>query len=161
MLLGFKRRFAPFVLDGSKRHTIRAKRKTPPKIGEICHCYVDPRQKSMKLLGRWPCVKVEDIRIYERRLLEPGDAWFGVAIEGVELSQGEKDMLAWRDGFRNPVKRPRINAGLTGCFDMMMAFWMETHGNAKRTGPFVFEGDIVHWDFERPVTQKVTGGWIR
>ena len=58
MLLGFKRRFAPFVEEGSKTHTIRAKRKIAPKVGETCHCYVDPRQKTMRLLGRWTCVKV-------------------------------------------------------------------------------------------------------
>jgi hypothetical protein len=65
MLLGFKRRFAPFVEEGSKTHTIRAKRKIRPKVGEVCHCYVDPRQKSMRLLGRFPCVKVETIDISE------------------------------------------------------------------------------------------------
>jgi hypothetical protein len=57
MLLGVKRRFAEFVEDGSTRRTIRGYRKMPPKIGEVCHCYVDPRPKTMRLLGRWLCAR--------------------------------------------------------------------------------------------------------
>lgn len=34
MLLGFKKRFAPMVEDGSKTHTIRAKRKIRPRVGK-------------------------------------------------------------------------------------------------------------------------------
>jgi hypothetical protein len=63
VLLGFKERFAPFVEEGSKTHTIRAKRKIRPRVGEICHCYANPRQKSMRLLGRFECIRVEDLRI--------------------------------------------------------------------------------------------------
>ena len=65
MLLGFKRRFEPFVSEGSKTHTIRAARKNPPRVGQMCDCYVDSRQKTMRLLGRWVCTKVESILIYE------------------------------------------------------------------------------------------------
>lgn len=53
MLLVFKRQFASFVEEGSKTHTIRGKQKIAPKVGDVAHCYVDPRQKSMRLLGRW------------------------------------------------------------------------------------------------------------
>lgn len=63
MLLGFKRRFAPHIQDGSKTHTIRAKRKLRPKAGETCHCYTGLRQKGARLLGRWRCVRVQDIII--------------------------------------------------------------------------------------------------
>ena len=52
MLLGFKARFEPFVIEGSKTHTIRRVKKIPPKIGEVCHCYGDVRQKTMHVLGR-------------------------------------------------------------------------------------------------------------
>lgn len=51
MLLGFKRQFAKYVEEGSKTHTVRGFRKISPKVGDICHCYVDPRQKTMRLLG--------------------------------------------------------------------------------------------------------------
>ncbi len=48
-------RFAHAVLDGSKTHTIRAKRKAPPRVGEILHCYTGLRTKKVKLLGRFQC----------------------------------------------------------------------------------------------------------
>src|SRR4051812_18382725 len=93
MLLGFKRRFAPFVKDGSKTHTIRGYGKRRPwRVGDVCDCYVDPRQVTMELLGRWPCIRVEEIQITAAR---------NVIVEGVMLTQSELDALAWRDGFRN------------------------------------------------------------
>lgn len=33
MLLGFNKRFKPMVKDGTKRHTIRDKRKVPGRVG--------------------------------------------------------------------------------------------------------------------------------
>jgi hypothetical protein len=125
MLLGFMRRFEPFVLDGSKTHTIRAKRKNTPKVGEICHCYVDPRRKTMRLLGRWPCVNVEEI-IITRFML--------VLIDGQPLSRDECNALAWRDGFRN--------SGRKRAYAEMMQFW---------EGRLPFKGHLIHWDYSRPL----------
>lgn len=157
MLLGFKRRFAQYVWEGSKTHTIRGERKNPPKVGETCHCYVDPRQKTMALLGRWECVKVEPINIYEC-----GDGRFGVVIASNELTPDEKDTLAWRDGFRS------YHPEHTGAFVEMMRFWTETHGDhratiqvnranhpagepwrpkAGTTPALDFEGHIIHWKY--------------
>ena len=139
MLLGFKRRFAQRVLDGSKTHTIRGMRKFPPKAGETCHCYVDPRQKSMALLGRWPCAKVEGILItasgaqiwigppevprgftkeqYLRLALRnPRDFGF------MRLAHDEREILAQRDGFAS--------------FAEMKEFWR---------GRLPFLGNIIHW----------------
>lgn len=45
MLLGFKKQFAPKILDGSKRFTIRNPRKREPKIGEQLHMYTGLRTK--------------------------------------------------------------------------------------------------------------------
>jgi hypothetical protein len=127
MLLGFKRRFAPFVEEGSKTHTIRATRKIPPRVGEMCHCYVDPRQKTMRLLGRWPCVRVEEITV----------KMFGAAvlvtIQDNLLDNSEMNELAWRDGFRG---RSRCQA-----FSEMMDFW---------AGRLPFHGQIIHWKWSPP-----------
>lgn len=157
MLLGFKRRFATYVWEGSKTHTIRGFRKNPPKVGETCHCYVDPRQKTMALLGRWECVKVEPINIYEC-----GDGRFGIVVARIELTPDEKDALAWRDGFRS--YHPQI----TGAFVEMMRFWTEEHGDGRRIDvsranfrqgepiaavpprygkPLQFEGHVIHWKY--------------
>ncbi len=126
MLLGFKRRFAPYVEDGSKTHTIRAIRKNPPRVGETCHCYVDPRQKTMRLLGRWPCVKVETIDIDS----VPDYHWTDVevTIDGVRLSMDECNALAWRDGFRS--------SKFNNHFEEMVAFW---------NGRLPFRGHVIHW----------------
>jgi hypothetical protein len=149
MLLGFKRRFAPFVEEGSKTHTIRGVRKITPRVGEVCHCYVNPRQKTMRLLGRWACVKVEPIVIYEC-----ADGRFSVIVDGNELTPDEKDVLAWMDGFRDSGK-------VYGAFTFMMRYWVETHGDGRiidvnyRGEPFApnhrkalaFEGHLIHWRF--------------
>lgn len=120
MLLGFKRRFALYVWEGSKTHTIRGERANPPKVGETCHCYVDPRQKSMALLGRWECVKVEPITITADQVL----------IEGQRLSSDERNALAWRDGFRD--------MGRHHAFKSMMHFW---------EGRLPFHGQVIHWKY--------------
>lgn len=150
MLLGFKKRFAPIVEEGSKTHTIRAKRKIRPRVGEICHCYTGLRQKGARLLGRWECVKVEPINIYEC-----GDGRFSVWVGENELTPDEKDALAWRDGFRDQENAP---------FVQMMQYWINTHGDGKRIlvtrvnypagepvkgygKPLDFEGDLIHWRY--------------
>ncbi len=135
MLLGFKRRFAPFVEDGSKTHTIRAIRKNPPRVGEMCHCYVDPRQKTMRLLGRWPCVCVEEIEIR----FVPKKMAYGlqIAIDGQVLSQSEADALAWRDGFRNVEPRSSL--------EQMAAFWQRAHALTQGSAPF--RGHVIHWQW--------------
>ena len=136
MMLGFKRRFAPFVRDGSKRHTIRAKRVYVPRVGEICHCYVDPRQKSMALLGRWPCVRVQDFLLFNSPLQ------CFIAVDGVILDREERNLLAYRDGFRTPDLPPEADAN----FQAMLEFWAPRLNESPR-----WSGDIIHWDYDHPV----------
>jgi hypothetical protein len=119
-LYNFKKRFAPYVRDGSKRHTIRAKRKHPDKPGDTVHLYTGLRTKHTELLGRSICVRVEDIRITIDRQ---------IYIDGVLLSDSEKNALAFCDGFRS--------RGVAHAFDEMMEFW------EGRSFPFI--GDVIHW----------------
>jgi hypothetical protein len=134
MLLGFQRRFAAYVEEGSKTHTIRALRLRPPRVGEICHCYEDPRQKSMRLLGRFPCVKVETIVIWEST---SGPA---VKVDGVQLAGDECNALAWRDGFRDQ--------GHANAFRSMMQFW---------AGRLPFHGQIIHWRYTKLTLGQLGG----
>jgi hypothetical protein len=122
MLLGFKKRFEAKILAKEKRHTIRDRRKGKRQIrvGDRLDCYVNPRQKSMRLLGRWPCTKVQDIEIH----WHPG---FWIVVDGEKLSRSENEQLARADGFRN--------------FVAMLRFW------EKR---LPFSGVIIHWDPDRP-----------
>lgn len=115
----FQKRFVPFIRNGSKRHTIRAKRAHADKPGNTLHLYTGMRTKSCRLLGRSVCVKVEEIVI---------SAAHQVFVDGVELNADEKNALAFCDGFRA--------RGMEHAFEEMMAFW---------NGRLPFTGDILHW----------------
>jgi hypothetical protein len=118
-LYNFKKRFAPFVKDGSKTHTIRAKRKHRAKVGETLHLYTGLRTKNTELLRRSPCVRVEDIIVTRDQ---------EVFVQGVRLSADECSRLAYRDGFRSSDE--------AHAFEEMMSFW---------EGRLPFNGDIIHW----------------
>ena len=115
----FQQRFVPFIRDGSKRHTIRAKRKHREKPGNTVHLFTKQRTKHCQLLGRSICVKVEDI------VISPAQQIF---VDGEELTLSEKTALAFCDGFRA--------RGIAHAFEEMMKFW---------DGRLPFEGDIIHW----------------
>jgi hypothetical protein len=87
------------------------------------HLYTGLRQKETQLLLRAPCVRIEEIEI---------TAPDAVLINGVELTQDEFNLLAWRDGFREGV--PESAA------ERMKLFWSDRL-------PFV--GHIIHWDYAR------------
>jgi hypothetical protein len=126
-LYNFQKRFVPFILSGEKTHTIRAKRANPDEPGDICHCYTGLRQKGAQLLGRWPCVKVEEIRICEvQHATHAGVVpHFTVEIGGVYLDRSDRESLARRDGFKD--------------FAEMVKFWKEPVNRLP------FEGHIIHW----------------
>lgn len=142
MLLGFKRQFVPFIIDGTKTHTIRARgnrRRFAP--GDICHCYVDPRQKSMTLIGRFVCTVVQEIVI--ETSAGPG---LRVSIDGVYLDADEVEAFFRRDGFRPSSGSASRAAAL---------FW-----HLQLNKPFV--GDLIHWDFrENHVALTSIRRWMR
>lgn len=125
-LYGFKKQFVPFILSGEKTHTIRARRANPDKPGNTLHLYTGLRQKGARLLMRVPCVKVEEIEIretghrYSAKLTD-----VAIRIDGVELDQGEMELLARRDGFVSLAS--------------MMRFWQEPKNRLP------FRGHIIHW----------------
>ena len=152
MLLGFKRRFAPFVEDGSKTHTIRSNRKVRPKVGDTCHCYVDPRQKSMRLLGRFECVRVQDIEIGFRRVSEEVEQGY-IKLDGCPLDSQECDLFAWRDGFRFDWDRAGIKQPAdgphVGSFQLMLSYWTAERTRNGKKDPLPFHGDVIHWRYAR------------
>lgn len=147
MLLGFRPMFHEFVREGSKTHTIRRHKRYPPKIGETCHCYGDVRQKTMFLIGRWPCIAVDEITINlvmvegwkSLGLDKPMVVTLNVSINDQELSPDETETLFWRDGFRYHL--PPYTA-IASARD----FWRDNFEDGKP-----FHGQMIHWDFERPV----------
>lgn len=147
MLLGFKRQFEPFILEGSKTYTIRREKKISPKVGETCHCYGDVRQKTMHLLGRWPCIAIDSVTIkpimvegwQSLGLDKPMIVTLAVSINGEELSADEAETLFYRDGFRNVPPAYTSTA-------MARDFWRH---NFKDGEPF--QGQMIHWDFSKSV----------
>lgn len=137
MLLGFKRQFAPYVEEGSKTHTIRRQRKIRPRVGETAHCYVDPRQATMRLLGRWPVVKVQHI-VIEARIWRPGEPLV-IMIDSARLDDLDVELFLFRDGFREPDPASGIwkHPSTRQAFE----FWQ------KQLAEGPFEGDLIHWRF--------------
>jgi hypothetical protein len=119
----FKKQFIPYILDGSKTHTIRGKRKHPDKPGATFYGYYGMRTKQCRKLIEAPVLRLEDIRMERARI------W----IDSEELDRAEKNTLAWRDGFRE------------GLFDQMLSFWIANHGTTD------FHGDLIHWDYSKRV----------
>jgi hypothetical protein len=126
-LYNFKERFAPFILDGRKRHTIRATRKVPDRVGNIAHLYVGLRTKWSFLLGRFPITKIEPIEILHGCTCKQISCEHSVRVlvAEQELSTDEREKLARLDGFED--------------FTEMKAFWK---------GRLPFKGEIIHWKFD-------------
>lgn len=144
MLLGFKRQFAPHVKNGSKRHTIRDRRKIRPQVGETCHCYVDPRQKTMELLGRWTCVRVQEITITANVNWLLGFGYTGPApitiwLDDQLLSRDEAERFMWTDGFREKDGKPYP------ALRAAAKFWRKR----LKAGRGTWTGDVIHWAYGR------------
>jgi hypothetical protein len=151
----FKERFVPFVKDGSKPHTIRARRRRQSiKKGDTLYLYFGMRTKHCIKLREEICTDVRtifigylfgkpEVGIFKTRLsnieieeLQTGRLDLNKHQGFSMLSNVEKDRLAWRDGFR-PDGTDEYNC--EGSFDLKIRFWSETHD-------LPFYGDIIYWN---------------
>jgi hypothetical protein len=89
-LYGFKAQFVDKILNGSKAHTIRDRRKRATKPGETLYLYTGLRQKGARKIGEAICEKVEDIVITEGG---------SIGIDGRWLTKDQRHGLALMDGF--------------------------------------------------------------
>lgn len=155
----YKERFVPFVLDGSKPHTIRARRKNPPKPGDKLYHYFGMRTKWCRKLREEICHDVRTIFIgfmakrpvvivFDQRLddLQLATLLLGKTIDvGFEvLSDVKKDRFAWIDGIRPEGTTIDKNKG---CFEIFFRFFKQMHG-------LPFWGDIIYWDPKPLPSQK-------
>lgn len=159
----FKERFCPYVIDGSKPHTIRNFRKQQVFPGQTLFLYKGLRTRKALLMRKERCDKVRTIGIspsghliiahtvrpdemllpkikrHLRRLEMGLDKSIVTTIYEVSvysLSQTGKDRLAWYDGFRpegSTVEAP------TGAFEMMLACLKSMYSL-----PFI--GNIIYWE---------------
>ena len=95
-LLGFKKRFEQQIATGTKRQTIRAKRRDGrnPHPGDTLFLYVGLRTKSCHKIKEVKCESVEEIAIIRMSPLQ-----VAVSIGGRFILYPEKEALAVADGF--------------------------------------------------------------
>ncbi|MCA6580459.1 MAG: ASCH domain-containing protein [Pseudanabaena sp. M57BS1SP1A06MG] len=107
--------FRDKILSGAKRHTIRAKRKHPIKVGDKLYMWWKQRSpKEKEKLGESTCIRVSPITI----------TGLGVSCEDIGVRYHCLDLFAIADGFDN--------------WDEMRDFFQNTHG-------LPFEGDLIEW----------------
>ena len=124
MLLGFKKRFAPKIVSGSKIHTVRAKRKVQPKIGEVLHMYTGLRTKDAELITKQHnLIGCQEAQIYVGlRIIE-------IIIDGRHLEVNEIADFCINDGFEN--------------IQDFKNYWLDGAEYLE------FVGDVFHWtDFK-------------
>lgn len=155
MVLGFKRRFAPFVEDGSKTHSIREDKGDRWRSGVIVDAFVDPRQKTMRrLMPSTPCIYTEPLQMIAVNQSLVAAERIALVIDGRRLDLDESNLFAWRDGFRHLIPTPpeidlkpySHNTG--GCYAMMLEFWVDL----DRKLPW--SGKVIHWKFKNPVSAR-------
>jgi len=110
--------FMDKILSGAKRHTIRAPRKIPIKVGDKLYMWWKSRSPQREKLGEANCIKTTPITIQKTNAIltypDSGD------YEIVHL-----DKFAQADGFDN--------------WQQMIEFFENTHG-------LPFTGDLIEWD---------------
>jgi hypothetical protein len=163
----FKERFVPMVLDGSKPHTVRSRRKYPAKVGDPVSLFYGMRTKWCRRLRDEKCLKTCSIFINDEAfymfsgLLSSEysaaqfDALYTVddlsykEYEGLNgemvtcwyMNRDERNRFAWLDGFRptdSTLERPM------GAWKLMYHYWMNN-------GDVPFLGDVIYWslDYEK------------
>jgi hypothetical protein len=127
------------ILNESKAHTIRRKRKRPTVPGDELSLYTGMRTKSCTLIAIAPCVNVEPIRFYLDRSEiyiwspeQPGDLYYqeGEEIGSYRLMSAEEvNVLAHSDGFED----------VYDFFDFFKRYKSD----------YLDDFEIVHWDPKR------------
>lgn len=136
----FKEQFIPFLLDGSKEHTVRNNRvqingrSRHALPGDTVFLYYGMRTKFCRKIGEATCRATQDICITEQGIYFPlGPGSFRTYFPE------ECDAFAWKDGFR-PEGATMGNP--SGAFDLMLQFFKQTHD-------LPFQGVVIYWkDFK-------------
>lgn len=149
----FQQRFVPMVLDGTKRQTVRKRRKYAVKKGDPLALYFAQRTKYCRKLRQETCTEATTIvlarnqndevtiLIFDRRLTDKeftesaGKISFHHNVGVTALVGLERDQFAWLDGFRTEGS---TSFNPEGCYALMTKWWVQTHEL-----PFI--GDLIKW----------------
>lgn len=128
MVIGFKKRFEPPILDGSKILTIREDAKDRWKPGVMMHMATGTRSKHYNCFKQTPCISTQRI---ELSLKQKGNGGFElvVRVSGRLLDQDELvKKLPVFDGFKD--------------LKAMTLYWI---GDINALPNKCFKGKIIHW----------------
>lgn len=112
MLINFQPRFEAPILDGTKRQTIRRRRKDEyrPEVGSVLHLYVYARTSKMRLIARKNCEACHTIVVdftaprAERFLVNSfplEQLWPHLDQETFARADGFKDLAEMREFFEH------------------------------------------------------------
>lgn len=137
---GFKRFFAPQIVAGIKRQTVRADRRRHARPGEHVQLYQAMRTRHCrKLVDPDPvCTDTLPIVIETSSLLDCVIA--AIEIDGRRLHRDEIEAFARADGFA-PEHINHLATGMHGktARENMGAFWLANHPAS------LFEGVLIKW----------------
>lgn len=89
----FQGRFVEAILDGSKRQTIRRRRRRrETRSGDVLRLYTGMRTKECRLLRTVDCTSVVPIQIIGSKIIR---------LDGRILNDVERGLFIKRDGFRD------------------------------------------------------------
>jgi hypothetical protein len=101
----FQLQFVRMILDLSKPHTIRKRRKHPTKVGDVIKMFVGMRTKRCFQFAEAKCVNIKPLRIYPTYqsiyIHDPKSKHPSLTPDGWRMmSDWEEKRLAKRDGFQ-------------------------------------------------------------
>lgn len=117
----FQARFAPPIIVGTKRQTIRGGRKRHAKQGEELQLFTGMRTRQCRLIGRARCITVQRVIIAIR-----ADAVHFPLLLVTLTDLADLDRFAQRDGFSD--------------WRDMCAWWSLAH-----PGVAEFDGFLIDW----------------
>jgi len=108
--LNYKAEFAPKVEDGTKRSTIRPRRKNPIKKGDTLYHYTGMRTKKCRKLLENKCTSVSRIEIFNSIVAVNCCRLHHAAVYRLARKEGFKCVKDFRDFFRNQYGLPFVGA---------------------------------------------------
>lgn len=117
LVLPFKERFIPSILDGSKRTTIRCRRKHMPNLDWIVVGSKNMRTKEQEVIFEYPIIKLELAYFYHGVIMINGEDSEEIAIaDGFERAKELGDFLQDLYG-EEIVKTPDMFYRITWDYD--------------------------------------------
>lgn len=131
----FKPLFAPQIVAGLKRQTVRGRRPRHARPGELVQIYQGMRTRHcVKLIPDPACTLVLPVVISFDAAGTDVD-W--LEIDGCALNRAALEEFAVKDGF----SPDHIDLGGSTALENFVRFWNASHGKLAQ-----FEGELIQWE---------------